>query len=203
MHFPHIDMHKPHPLLIGGIIIVGAVVLFSYLKGGSKSGGTTVVSSGPSAAATSANTALQIAQMQGNYALAGMKLQADAATHTADLAAGVKAKEDDNTLAAILATLQGQQAMGQLALTAQSNDNSAQIQAAQIAADLAKTQIAAEQTVTLKTIQLQDTKYARDQYDFQTQTRLADDLANRQLVSNTTLMQQLLASITALQPKAA
>jgi len=62
---------KARPLLIGGAVLIGGVILFMMLRGGSgSSGGTQTVSSGPS-------EAFQAAQMQSNTQLALGQMQAN------------------------------------------------------------------------------------------------------------------------------
>lgn len=192
MNFPHaLGGHKISPLLIFGVVLAGAFVVYSYMSGGS-GGGSTIVQGG-----TNANdAALQIAQMQGNFALAGAKLQADTASHVADLAAGVKKDENSTTLAAILASLQSDQIRGTQELAALHDNNQTQLSIAQLSAQLQGQQIAAQRETERQQLNLQDTIAARDQYDYLWTIRYQAEDATRDDANNATLVQTLLAKLT-------
>lgn len=79
------NIKKNRALWIGGAVLVGAVFLFLYMRGG----GTTVVQSGPSDQQTAINAELQARQMeiQGQIAIAGMQIAAQQQNAANELAA--------------------------------------------------------------------------------------------------------------------
>lgn len=163
---------KRHPYLTGGGILIGGVILFVVLKG---SGGRTVTSMQTSSDPN--QTALQVAQIQGNYALAQAKTVSDAQAHVADLAAAVATKQTDNSLTAALAQIQASLGLGnlqlqaqhdqlQFALDAQKDNNATSLAAANMNFQL-------QQQQNRNSFQVAELNY----YNTQTAIRLADDQA--------------------------
>jgi hypothetical protein len=185
-----IDFIKRHPVGFGaGVFLLGVLYLVWRAKGAASSGSSgATTQTDPNA--TAAQAALNVAQIQGSYALATQKLQADVATHVADLAAGVQTQQSADQLAAAhdYITYLGQ--MGTLQAGVQNNQIAAQLSAAQIAANVAINENNNQADIAKANIHLQDTEAARNQYDFQTAVRLQNDLQENTLNQFSTLLSQ-------------